>query len=151
MAPRPEYAWVRYARCDDRGNQLADARYFTERLAHLTARVGFGDLLLQIFNPPVERLDLPAQNLYRHDGWFGSVASASASSRSSSTRPMPLATTMPNSARWLRTAFTLIVRCLTSSSRVLCSISVACCSAVFIGTKRMPGRDTASQIASAST
>jgi putative DNA methylase len=24
--PRPEYAWVWYARCDDRGDQLADAR-----------------------------------------------------------------------------------------------------------------------------
>jgi hypothetical protein len=48
-------------------------------------------------------------------------------------------------------ALTLIVRCLTSSSRVLCSISVACCSALLIGTKRIPGRDTASQQASAST
>src|SRR5205823_13283944 len=66
---RPDlYAWVWYARCDDRGDQLADARYFTERLARLTARVGFGDLLLQIFNPLLELLDLPPQNFYRHHG-----------------------------------------------------------------------------------
>jgi hypothetical protein len=38
-----------------------------------------------------------------------------------------------------------------SSSRVLCSINIACCSALLIGTKRIPGRDIASQIASAST
>src|SRR3979411_1073497 len=52
---------------------------------------------------------------------------------------------MPHSERWPRSALTLIVRCLTSSSRVLCSISVACCSALLTGTKRIPGRDIASQ------
>src|ERR1700704_6555559 len=41
---------------------------------------------------------------------------------------------MPNSERWPRSALTLIVRCLTSRSRVLCSISVACCSALLTGT-----------------
>src|ERR1019366_9403723 len=75
----------------------------------------------------------------------GSVASLSARSSNSSTRPIPLAATMPNSERWPRSALTLIVRCLTSSSRVLCNISVACCSALLIGTKRIPGRDIASQ------
>ena len=46
-------------------------------------------------------------------------------------------------------AFTSMVRCRTSRSRVRCSISTACCSAVLIGTKRMLGRVTALQIASA--
>jgi hypothetical protein len=45
---------------------------------------------------------------------------------------------------------TLMVRCSTSSSRVLCSISTACCAALLIGTKRITGRDIASQIAAAS-
>jgi hypothetical protein len=44
-----------------------------------------------------------------------------------------------------RAAFTLIVRCLTMSSRVLCSISTACWSALVIGANRMPGRGIASQ------
>ncbi len=37
------------------------------------------------------------------------------------------------------------------SSRVLCSISVPWCSALLTGMKRIPGRDSASQQASAST
>jgi hypothetical protein len=45
---------------------------------------------------------------------------------------------------------TLIVRCLISSSRVLCVISVACWSSLLTATKRMLGRDIASQIAAAS-
>ena len=56
----------------------------------------------------------------------------------------------PSSAMCPRKAFTSMVRCRTSRSRVRCSISIACCSAVLIGTKRMLGRVTASQIASAS-
>ena len=38
----------------------------------------------------------------------------------------------------------------TSSARTRCTTSIACCSALLIGTKRMFGRPTASQIASAS-
>src|SRR5437762_8717336 len=49
----------------------------------------------------------------------GSSASDCASAKSSSTRPMPLATMMPNSARWPRSALTLMVRCLTNISRGL--------------------------------
>jgi hypothetical protein len=48
-----------------------------------------------------------------------------------------------------RKAFTLIVRCLISSSRILCAISVACWSSLLTATKRMFGRDIASQIAAA--
>ena len=44
---------------------------------------------------------------------------------------------------------TSCVRSLTSSSRVRCSASEACCSRDFIATKRIVGRVTASQIASA--
>lgn len=45
---------------------------------------------------------------------------------------------------------TSIVRCRMRRSRVLCSTSTPCCSALFDGTKRIDGRETASQIASAS-
>jgi Reverse transcriptase (RNA-dependent DNA polymerase) len=57
----------------------------------------------------------------------------------------------PTKTKIVYCKLTLIVRCLTNSSRVLCSINVACCSALLIGTKRIPGRDITSQIASAST
>src|ERR1700746_304544 len=53
----------------------------------------------------------------------------------------------PNSERWPRSALTLIVRCLISSSRVLCSVSTAWFSALLTGTKRMAGRDLASAMA----
>jgi hypothetical protein len=43
-----------------------------------------------------------------------------------------------------------IVRCRTSSSRPRCISSADCCAFVFTGTKRIEGRLTASQIASAS-
>lgn len=43
-----------------------------------------------------------------------------------------------------------MVRCLTIRSRLLLSISTACCSTVFTATKRNISRVTASQIASAS-
>ena len=57
---------------------------------------------------------------------------------------------MPNSARWPRRAFTSIVLCRTNKSRVRCNINTACCSAGLMGTKRIVGRVTASQIAAAS-
>src|SRR5271165_5741831 len=80
----------------------------------------------------------------------GRRSSASTRASRSLIRWMPLAATRPNSERWPRNAFTLIVRCLTMSSRVLCSISTACWPALLIGTNRMSGRDIASQIAAAS-
>ena len=49
-----------------------------------------------------------------------------------------------------RKAFTSAFRCPTSSSRERCNRSAVCCSGVLIGTARMSGRVTASQIASAS-
>jgi hypothetical protein len=39
------------------------------------------------------------------------------------------------------------VRCLTRRARERCSIAADCCSGDFIGTKRIVGRVTASQIA----
>jgi hypothetical protein len=47
--------------------------------------------------------------------------------------------------------FTSCVRCFTRRLRVRWSDKAACCSADFTATKRMVGRVTASQIASAST
>src|SRR5215211_7515680 len=57
---------------------------------------------------------------------------------------------MPNSARSPRSMLTSWVRWRTRRSRVRCSANAACCSTDLIGTKRMVGRVTASQIASAS-
>jgi hypothetical protein len=70
--------------------------------------------------------------------------------RNSSTRRMPLAATMPNSLRRPRIALTADVRCRTSSARTRCRARMLCCSMLLIGTKRMFGLPTASQIASAS-
>lgn len=71
--------------------------------------------------------------------------------RSNSAVPFrPLADTMPSSARCPRRALLIIVRCRTSNCRVRCSIKTACCSFVLIGTNRIEGRVTASQIAAAS-
>jgi hypothetical protein len=58
----------------------------------------------------------------------------------------PCGAITPNSARCARRAFTSAVRWRTSLSRPRCSNSAACCSAVFVGTKRIVGRETASQI-----
>jgi hypothetical protein len=62
----------------------------------------------------------------------------------------PLADTMPSSARCPRKALLNIVRWRTSNCRVRCSIKAVCCSFVLIGTNRIDGRVTASQIAAAS-
>src|SRR6185312_9428183 len=51
----------------------------------------------------------------------------------------PWGTTMPNSAIRLRSEFIAMVRCLISISRALCVTESACCSTVFIGTKRIDG------------
>jgi len=56
----------------------------------------------------------------------------------------------PNSARWLRRAFTVIVRWRMSKALVRCNMTTACCSGLFISTNRIVGRVTASQIAAAS-
>ncbi len=57
---------------------------------------------------------------------------------------------MPNSAAWPRSALASWVRWWTNVSRTFSTIPWACCMAVFTGTKRIPGRPAASQIASAS-
>src|SRR4051795_7478466 len=59
-------------------------------------------------------------------------------------------TTMPCSDKWPRSALISCVRWRTRRSRVRNNIARACCSSVFIATKRMVGRLAASQIASAS-
>jgi hypothetical protein len=61
----------------------------------------------------------------------------------------PFAPITPNSAAWPRTALISMVRCLTNKSRPRSSISAAWSSVLLIGTKRIPGRLIASQIASA--
>ena len=71
-------------------------------------------------------------------------------SRSSSTRRIPLAATMPNSLSRPRSELTAEVRSRTSSARTRCRARMPCCSMVLIGTKRLSGLATASQIASAS-
>src|SRR5215813_1714149 len=83
--------------------------------------------------------------------------SGSRASRSSRTMAISLPTLRkpcgaitPNSARCPRKAFTRPVRWRTSRSRPRCSSTAACWSAVLTGTKRIVGRPTASQIASAS-
>ena len=63
---------------------------------------------------------------------------------------MPLAATIPNSPRSPRTAFTVAVRCRTRSERTRWSVSTLWLCRDLIGTNRMFGRPTASQIASAS-
>jgi len=72
--------------------------------------------------------------------------------RSASSRMLraPRRAMRPNSARWPRTALINCVRWRSSKARVRCSIIAACCSTDLIGTKRMLGRTTASQIPSAS-
>jgi hypothetical protein len=62
----------------------------------------------------------------------------------------PFAEIMPSSARWPRIAFDSIVRWRTSSCRLRCNITPDCCCSLLIGTKRIDGRVTASQIAAAS-
>ncbi|MNE05340.1 hypothetical protein D3C80_978980 [compost metagenome] len=57
---------------------------------------------------------------------------------------------MPNSAMWLRIALEIWMRCRIRIDRVRCNTITLCCSGDFTGTKRMVGRVTASQIASAS-
>src|SRR3954454_7788848 len=79
-----------------------------------------------------------------------SSAAPSISRTSSPALPQPWPRTMPSSARCPRRAFTCMVLCLTRSCRIRCSWAIVCCSTVLTGTKRMLGRVTASQIASAS-
>ena len=62
----------------------------------------------------------------------------------------PLADTMPSSAKCPRKALLNIGRWRTSNCRARCSMRAACCSLVLIGTNRIDGRVTASQIAAAS-
>ena len=62
----------------------------------------------------------------------------------------PCAATMPSSAKCTRMALITWVRCRIKRSRVRCNINRPCCSVDLICTKRMVGRRTASQIASAS-
>ncbi|MND65930.1 hypothetical protein D3C80_573150 [compost metagenome] len=57
---------------------------------------------------------------------------------------------MPNSAMWLRIALEIWMRWRIRIDRVRCSTITLCCSGDFTGTKRIVGRVTASQIASAS-
>src|SRR5690349_15597223 len=63
---------------------------------------------------------------------------------------MPCGITMPYSFSSPRIWLPCAVRALTNAWRARCKHSTLCCSAVLIGTKRMLGRATASQIASAS-
>jgi hypothetical protein len=63
---------------------------------------------------------------------------------------LPIGATTPNSERCARIAFDSWVRWRLSINRTRCSIITLCCSGVFTGTKRMVGRVTASQMASAS-
>ena len=62
----------------------------------------------------------------------------------------PMEATMPNSERCARSELESWVRWRLSINRTRCSIITLCCSGVLTGTKRMVGRVTASQIASAS-
>ena len=64
------------------------------------------------------------------------ASSSWSSATSCATRRCPAGTTMPNSAKWLRSALTSMVRCRTSRSRALCCSSAACCCSNFTGTKR---------------
>ena len=57
----------------------------------------------------------------------------------------------PNSISRPRIWLAWALRAWTKLSRAVCSDSTDCCSGNFIGTKRMFGRATASQIASASS
>jgi len=57
-------------------------------------------------------------------------------------RKAPRMDTNPSSARWARIALMSCVRWRINRSRVRCSISAACCSAVFAGTNRIDGRVT---------
>src|SRR5437762_9648168 len=74
-----------------------------------------------------------------------SVPSTGSRSRN---RDLPFAATMPYSARCARSALTWAVRCRTRRWRARWSMRTLCASADLIGTKRMFGRVTASQIAS---
>ena len=67
-----------------------------------------------------------------------------------STRCLPWATMTPYSAKCERNAQAAMVRCRTRSPRALCSIRKAWSSRDLIGTKRIFGRVTASQMAAAS-
>jgi len=62
----------------------------------------------------------------------------------------PIGATTPNSDKWARKAFDICVRWRLSINRTRCNIITLCCSGVFTGTKRIVGRVTASQMASAS-
>src|SRR4051794_5744083 len=77
---------------------------------------------------------------------FGSSTSATRLS----TCAGPCGTTWPYSARCPRKALMHCVRCRTSRSRARNTTVFACCASSFTGTKRIPGRCAASQIASAS-
>lgn len=63
---------------------------------------------------------------------------------------IPCGSAIPNSPRSSRIWLASAVRDLTSPARARCSDSIVCCACVLTGTKRMFGRCTASQIASAS-
>jgi hypothetical protein len=63
---------------------------------------------------------------------------------------MPAASTIPYSVSKPRIWFASAVRAFTNPDRARCNDNTVCCSTVLIGTNRMRGRVTASQIASAS-
>ena len=77
-------------------------------------------------------------------------ASSSTAGKRSNSLEIPCGIVMPNSASRPRSWLPWAVRALTKPWRARCSASRACCSDCLIGTKRMLGRRTASQIASAS-
>lgn len=77
-------------------------------------------------------------------------SSCSKANRGLLTFSRPLPVTMPNSARWPRSALIVSVRCPMSKSRIPSTIPKSCRSGVLTSTKRIVGRLVASTIASVS-
>ena len=116
IASRFEHAWVGHAGCDHRGDDFSDAGNLVEQPAPLVLRMNTTDLLLQIFDRLVDSVEdvgpepsPPPTRLREASYHFRPIRVTRRRDR------FPLATTMPNSARWPRRALTLIVCCLISS------------------------------------
>lgn len=85
-------------------------------------------------------------------GWWGGRSLASSSTSASTARSTLglLPNTRPNSASTPRMRLTQAVRSSFKPSRTRCRLMTPCCSQLLTGTKRMLGREAASQIAAAS-
>src|SRR5262249_46547441 len=135
-----------------RGDDRTDARDRDETPGNGVRLGPSDDLGLEPGDPQVERGELRGEASQRLARARGKALIALIGNHGSQFVDLLKATRRDDSEfrQVARKALTRMVRCRTKRSRTVCATSAACCSAVLTSTKRMEGRRTASQTASAS-